>query len=367
MNNSSLLDDKVFQARALEAAIRIGLTVLLVVWCFNIVRPFILPFVWGVIIAVAIYPLYLRLVAMLGRREKLAATVLTLAALTLLIVPTFMLSESVFESSQALAGDLQDGALTIPPPPEKISSWPLVGERLYNSWSLASSNPEGALAKYSPQLKAISKWLLSVAAGAGAGILQFIISIIIAGVLLLNAQGCGRAVRIVACRLMGEAGGEEFASISGATIRSVAQGVLGVALIQATLAAIGLYAIGVPYAGLWTLLVLLLAVVQLPPLLVLGPIIAYVFSIADTVPAVVFMVWGLLVSISDTFLKPLFLGRGVDIPMLVILLGAIGGMILSGIIGLFVGAVILAVGYRLFMAWLDEGAPPAGAGETADS
>ena len=365
MNNSSA-DNKVFQARAMEAAIRIGLTVLIVVWCFNIVRPFILPFVWGVIIAVAIYPLYLRLVAMLQSREKLAAVVLTLAALTLLIVPTIMLSESLFEGAEVMADELQKGTLTIPPPSEKVSSWPLVGERLYNSWSLASSNLESAIATYSSQLKAISKWLLSIVAGAGAGILQFIISIIIAGVLLPNAEGGGRAVRIIACRLMGEAGGEEFALISGATIRSVAQGVLGVALIQATLAAIGLYAIGVPYAGLWTLLVLLLAVVQLPPLLVLAPIIVYVFSIADTVPAVVFMIWSLLVSVSDAFLKPLFLGRGVDIPMLVILLGAIGGMILSGIIGLFVGAVVLAVGYRLFMTWLNEGNQPAEAGETAN-
>jgi len=142
--------------------------------------------------------------------------------------------------------------------------------------------------------------------------------------------------------------------LASATIRSVAQGVLGVALIQSILAGIGLLLIGVPYAGVWAGLVLLLAIVQLPPILILGPIVVYVFSVAETVPAVVFMIWSMLVSSSDAFLKPLFLGRGMDIPMLVILLGAIGGMILSGIIGLFVGAVVLAVGYTLFTVWLEQ-------------
>ena len=121
---------------------------------------------------------------------------------------------------------------------------------------------------------------------------------------------------------------------------------------------IGLFVMGVPYAGLWTLLVLLLAIIQLPSLIILGPIIIYVFSVAATVPAVLFMIWSLLVGLSDNILKPLLLGRGLDIPMLVILLGAIGGMILSGIIGLFVGAVVLALGYRLFIAWLAQGAEP---------
>jgi len=124
------------------------------------------------------------------------------------------------------------------------------------------------------------------------------------------------------------------------------------ALIQSILASIGLIVMDVPYAGLWALLVLLLAIIQLPTILILGPIIVYVFSVAETVPAVLFMIWSILVGVSDTVLKPLFLGRGMDIPMLVILPGAIGGMNLSGIIGLFVGAVVLAVGYKLFLAWL---------------
>ena len=196
-------------------------------------------------------------------------------------------------------------------------------------------------------------WVIGAAAGVGKGVLLFLVSILIAGAFLVYGQSGSQALETVAARIL-KGDGKQFVDLAGATIRSVAQGVLGVAVIQAILAGIGMMLVGVPYAGLWALLVLLLAIIQLPPLVVLGPVIVYVFSVETTVPAVLFMIWGLIVSASDTFLKPLFLGRGMDIPMLVILLGAIGGMILSGIIGLFVGAVVLAVGYTLFMAWLGQ-------------
>ncbi len=141
-------------------------------------------------------------------------------------------------------------------------------------------------------------------------------------------------------------------------MRSVAQGILGVTLIQSILGGLGCLVVGVPGAGLWALLILLVAVVQLPPLLVLGPIIVYVFSTSSTVPAVLFAIWSVLVSISDPFLKSLLLGRGVDVPMLIIFIGAIGGFITSGIIGLFVGAIVFTAGYKLFLRWLSEETQP---------
>jgi predicted PurR-regulated permease PerM len=210
------------------------------------------------------------------------------------------------------------------------------------------------LTSIAPQLKEAAGWLLSTAAGAGVGVLQFVISIIIAGVILANAVGFGGFLKALATRLTGDRG-EEFATLASKTVRSVAQGVLGVALIQSLLAGVGLLAADVPGAGLWALLVLLLAIVQLPPILILAPIILYVFSASSTTVAVIFMIWSILVSMSDAFLKPLLLGRGVEVPMLIILIGAIGGMISSGIIGLFTGAVVLALGYELFKAWLKEG------------
>ena len=355
MRTSSMSeDDKLFQSRMLDAAIRISLLALLVLWCFNIIKPFIMPLLWGAIMAVAIYPLFVKAQVRLGGREKLAATLITLVALAILIIPAVMLSESLISGTQNISEEYQAGTLTVPPPSEKVKDWPLIGEELHSAWTLASSNLEAAFVKFKPQVEAFGKWFLSSAAGIGAGVLMFVISIIIAGVFLVFARSGSQALETVIGRVIGEKEGREFVDMSGATIRSVAQGVLGVALIQTILGGVGMLAIGVPYAGVWALLILFMAIIQLPPLLILGPIIVYVFSVEPTVPAVIFMIWSLIVSASDAFLKPLFLGRGMDIPMPVILLGAIGGMILSGIVGLFVGAVVLAVGYTLFMAWLDN-------------
>jgi predicted PurR-regulated permease PerM len=348
-------NDKLFIARALEATIHIGLVVLLLYWCFKIGQPFIEITVWGIIIAVAIHPGYDRLKSALGGRGRLAATLITLLALIVLLVPTYMLSESLINTAREYSAHLKEGTLSVPPPSESVRSWPVIGEPLFKFWSLASDNLGAAMGKMTPQLKKFGIPLLSAAAGAGVGILKFVVSIIIAGVLLANAAGGGQAARAIATRLTGEQG-TKAVELAVATVRSVTLGILGVALIQTLLAGIGFLAVGVPGAGLWALLVLILAVVQLPTILVLGPIIVYVFSNSSTVIAVVFAIWSILVGISDTFLKPLLMGRGVDVPMLVIFIGAIGGFMTSGIIGLFVGAIIFALGYKLFLAWLNEDA-----------
>jgi predicted PurR-regulated permease PerM len=181
---------------------------------------------------------------------------------------------------------------------------------------------------------------------------MFVVSIIIAGVLLANSARNNQAARTLAERLAGERG-TKIIELEAATVRSVAQGIIGVALIQSILAGLGCLVVGVPGAGFWALLVLILSIVQLPALLILGPIIIYVFSAYSTVTAVIFAIWSFPVGISDAFLKPLLMGRGVDVPMLVIFIGAIGGFMASGIIGLFVGAIILVLGYKLFLAWLN--------------
>lgn len=343
--------DKAFINRMLDATIRIGMVLLLAYWCLKIISPFIYPIIWAIIIAVAIYPLYVKLVAVMGGRKRIAAALFAIATLALLIVPTIKLSASVIDTTQTLSTAWENGTLKIPPPAESVAGWPLIGEKLHKYWTLASVNLEAALKQVAPQLKTAGGWLFGAVGGAGLGVLQFIIAILIAAVFLASTDVAHRSTLAISTRIAGDRG-EELASISIATIRSVSQGVLGVALIQSLLAGIGLLAMDVPGAGLWALLVLVLAVVQLPPILVLGPIIVYVFSVASTGPAIAFMIWSLIVSGSDAFLKPLFLGRGMEIPMLVILLGAIGGMMTSGIIGLFIGSVVLALGYKLFMIWL---------------
>jgi predicted PurR-regulated permease PerM len=309
---------------------------------------------WAVIFAVALFPLFKRFRSLLGGRDKPAAALLTLVALAVLIVPIVLLSISMVESVQNASQRLESGTLKVPPPNEKVAGWPVVGERLDKAWRQASEDIGEFTERYRAQLEPVWKWFVAQAAGAGGAVLQFVLAILIMGILLATAEGSVTGANRVATRLTGEEG-EAMVAMMGATIRSVVQGVLGVALIQAILGGLGMLVVGVPAAGLWALLILILAVIQLPPLLILGPAMVYVFSVADTVPAVLFLIWGIVVSASDAFLKPLFLGRGVEVPMPVILIGALGGMMMSGIIGLFVGAVVLALGYQLALGWLKRG------------
>jgi predicted PurR-regulated permease PerM len=358
------ITDKVFLNRALEAAIRIGLVALLVLWCFDIVRPFIVPIIWGIIIAIAAHPGYLQLRKFLGGRSKLAATLASIFLLIIVLGPTIMLTGTLVESTKGIATNLSDGSLTIPPPAESIRRWPLIGEEVDRFWRLASQNTEAALKQIEPQLKAAGTWLLSTAAGTGYAILQFMIAIVIAGVFMANAGSGHEAAQRIATRLTGEHG-RAIAELAESTVRSVARGILGVALIQALLAGIGFIVAGVPGAGLWALLCLLLSVAQIGVFLVLVPVIIYLFNTADLVVAIGFLIWSIPVGLIDNILKPILLGRGVKTPMVIIFMGAIGGFIASGIIGLFIGAVVLALSWELFLAWLDM--QPSTAGQPVES
>ena len=342
--------------QALEIAIRLSLVFLIVAWCLKILTPFISVIAWGAIIAIAIYPLFLKLAAKLGGNKKLAVTLIAVISIAAILIPVISLSGSMVESATKIATHTSEGTASISPPRESVKEWPLIGERTYAFWQQASVNLSDTLKKYPDQLSMIGKKLLAIAASTGLGILQFIISMLIASVFLVNADAANASMQRLARRLSGDAG-EDLLIMSANTVRSVAVGVIGIAFIQAMLAGLGMMFAGVPAAGLLALVILVLAIAQLPPLLVLLPVMIYLFSGDNTTVAVVFSIWGVFVSFSDVFLKPLLLGRGVDAPMLVILLGAIGGMITSGIVGLFIGAVILAIGYTLFRAWVEKDDP----------
>ena len=337
---------------AIEIALKVFLLGVVLFWAFMILKPFIVLVIWAIIIAVSLAPFVDKLDrrSALGRSKIIWSIVLT--AIFALAVPTYFLADSMISSSQELAQQLKEGTLVVPPPSEKVASWPLIGEKVHALWSEASTNLEETLRHYQPQLKEYAGKILSGLGGALGAVFQFIIALIIAAVFLSNSQGGVEVYRAIARRLVGEKGAD-WAQLSALTVRSVVQGILGIALIQSALSLVGLVIIDVPFAPLWAFVVLFLAIIQLPPILILGPIAAYVFSYADTTPAVIFAIYATIVSMSDAFLKPLLLGRGVDIPMLVILLGAIGGMIMSGVIGLFVGAVVLALSYKLFITWLE--------------
>ncbi|UCD23755.1 MAG: AI-2E family transporter [Gemmatimonadota bacterium] len=353
-DSNTAIDSKRILDISVDVAVRLAVIGLMVVWCFKIFTPFILPMMWGIIIAVALAPLFGKLTRLLGGKRGLTATLFTLAAIVLIVIPTFQIGDSVVRSSIRLADRVEQGTLSVPQPNDNVRDWPVVGDRVYEAWEIAAGNLGVALERYQPQLRAVGAWALGRAAGIGGAILTTIIALVVAGFMLTYSEGGEKRARSIAGRVGGHTG-ENVIGITSATIRSVAQGVLGVALVQAAAAGLGMFIAGIPAFGVWTIIVLVLAVIQLPPFLVLLPVAIWYFTATDnTVIAIIFLVWCLLVSGSDTFLKPMFLGRGLDTPMPVILIGAIGGLMLHGIIGLFVGAVVLAIGYELFKAWMAE-------------
>lgn len=340
-----------FQKDALEAAVRIGLLFVLVIWCFGIIKPFVMPIIWAAILAVALHPIY-QMIKNKVHKPGTSATILVIICLAIIVLPGWNLISASVDSALTVNEQLEAGTLEIPAPEASVQNWPLVGEKVYSHWSLAAADIESYLGRHGKELAAFGKSALGVAGGAIGTLLMFCFSIIISGVLLANGPACVEGCKRFARSCIG-AKGPEMISLSGNTIQSVAKGVLGVAVIQTTLVAIGFFAAGIPAAALLTVVVLIFAIAQLPPILVGIPAIAYVFKTDTTTVAVIFSVWTLIASGSDAFLKPLLLGRGVDVPMLVILLGALGGMMMSGIVGLFVGAVVLAVGYQLLVVWLE--------------
>ena len=348
--DSSSTDDR-FLANTMASFIQISAVAVLAFWCFTIISPFINIVVWGVIISVALYPAHLLVTQRLGGREKLSATFLVLIGLAIIVVPTWMLAESSIGALKHVAAELDAGTVSVSPPADSVADWPLIGGKVFEVWSSAATNLESTLNKFAPQIQSFGRSAISVAGSTLGTALQFVLSVIVAGALLMSASSGYQLSRNVAASIAGVKRGHSLTDLAIVTVRSVVKGVLGVAIIQAILAAVGLVAIGVPAAGVWTGIVLVLAIVQLPPILILGPIAFWVFSVADPVPATIFLVYSIIVSFADAILKPMLLGRGVEVPMLVILLGAIGGAITQGIIGLFIGSVVLALGYQIFESW----------------
>jgi len=346
--------DRLFVRNMLESALRIGVVLVLLSMTYDIVRPFILPLIWGGIIAIAAFPLTKWLQGKLGGKRGLAATLVTLLFILSLVVPSYMFTESLVGGVKKISASLEAGSLQVPPPPAKVAELPLIGQQTYDIWSRANQNLESVLDEMQPQIKvAISKTASAIGGGL-LEVLMFVVALLIAGGFMTYAESTGAAAHRLFVRLGGLKPGGEWAELSVATVRSVLQGVVGVAIIQAVLCAIGLFALGVPGAPVWSTIILFFAIAQLPPLIIIAPIIAWAYGNVDGTSATIFAVWMVVAGASDSFLKPILMGRGLDIPMPVILVGAIGGMIAFGIIGLFTGAVLLSILYKLFGEWLEQ-------------
>ena len=342
---------------AVEIAVRLGAIALMVGWCLLIIAPFLGIVAWALIIAIAMDEPFEALCQRLGGRRIVTAVLCVGVALVLIFGPAVLLSESLVSAAQQIAHELKGRELSIPPPNPSVQAIPIVGPILFEGWQRASENFVETLSRLQPQLKAGSGWLLSTAGSVGAGILQLLASIVIAGVMLVRSELRKTAIARFADRMAGPLQGPELAAIATATVRSVVQGILGVAAIQAFLAGLGFILAGIPAAGLWALLVLVAAVVQIPVALVMIVPVVIGFSTIGGATAIALAVWCAAVGLVDNVLKPILFGRGVKVPMLVIFMGALGGMLTMGIIGLFLGAVVLALGFELFMAWLGDGSP----------
>ncbi|MEM1111643.1 MAG: AI-2E family transporter [Pseudomonadota bacterium] len=338
-----------------DSLIRIALIMFLVLLCFRVFSPFMSLMIWAVILAVTLYPVHQFLASRLGGKQGRAATFLVLSGLMLVGVPIVLLSASM---AQYLAGTVEAynaGTLNLRPPNEKVAEWPVIGEDVYNAWDAAYTNLPAFIAENRAGLETFMAKMLASAKATAGSVLGFLGSLIVAGIMMAYGKSGSEAVLRILNRVAGPVQGPAVHTLSTMTTRSVAVGVLGVALIQALLLGMGFIFAGVPAAGPLAVLTLFLGIMQLPALLVSLPAILWIWNSGDasTVMNIVWTVYLLVAGASDGFLKPILLGRGVDAPMPVILIGALGGMVSSGFIGLFTGAVILAVGYQIFMQWVD--------------
>lgn len=321
-----------------------------------IIAPFVSVLLWAVIIAVSAYPAFLWLSDRMGGRSGWAATLFVVMLLFLIIGPIAGSLPDFADSIRSLANQIQSGSLAIPEASEDVRRWPLIGEQLYALWQQASTNLTELLVKFRPQLKDASVTILGSIAAATIAILQFVIAVVIAGVILAHHQRAVALAKHLVRRIVPESH-DRFVMLTENTVRGVTMGVVGVAIVQSILAGIGFTVIGIPAAAFWAFACLILAVLQLSIALVVIPIAIYVFSNFELIPSVLFIAWNIPILALDNVLKPMLMGRDVDAPTMVIFIGAIGGFISFGFLGLFFGAVVLVIAYDLLIMWLEEASP----------
>jgi predicted PurR-regulated permease PerM len=346
--------EKRLSARLLDVFIRAGLVLAMTMLCYRIFSPFLPLMLWALILAVTMYPLHQQFTRKLGGKPKHASVILVLVGILLLVAPTSVLISSLGDSTYDLVNNVKNNSLRIPAPSPGVADWPVVGKKVYSYWSQVHADLPTVVQSMQPKIGELARQSLDIVAGTGSKILQFLLSFIIAGVIMAFGEPGSKAAQAISERIVGTQRGKGFAALSTATIRTVAAGVIGIACIQALFIGLALIIIGIPWAGILSLVTLILGIAQLPAFLVTLPVIGYIWYSGDYSTAVAISYTVLLVISGnvDNVLKPFMLGRGVDAPMPVILLGALGGMATTGILGMFLGATLLALGYQVFMWWV---------------
>ena len=367
--NSSGLDaefDRRMKTALLDVLIQAGLIAAMVVLCYQVFAPFLHLTVWAIILAVALYPLHQAIAARLGGRQGLSSTLIVLLGALLILAPTAVLLGLLGDSVHDLIQSVRANTLQVPPPPPGVAAWPIVGEKLHSLWSLASTDLPAAVQSQQPKIGDLARAALAFVAGIGGAFLKLVASFVIAAIIMAYGKAAIGASRAIFERVAAARGGD-LADLATSTIRAVALGVIGVAVIQAILIGLMMLIAHVPLAGVAAAIVLVLGIAQVPAVIVTLPAIAYLWISGQygTVAAIAYTIGLVLAGMADNVLKPLLLGRGVDAPMPVILLGALGGMAAGGILGMFVGATVLALGYQVFMRWVAarHASAPAAAGQ----
>jgi predicted PurR-regulated permease PerM len=337
-------------------AIRLVCLGLVGYWAFILVRPFLTIVIWSTIIAVALYPIFEWLSAKFVGHRALAAAVITACSLVVMLGPATWLGLSLADSARILSARLSDGTLAIPPPPETVKAWPVIGNNAYETWQLASTNLREMLMQAAPQLKPLGAGVLAAAGSVSINLLKFIIATIISGFLFIPGPRLVHSVKNVFQHLAAKRG-EMFVDVAGATIRNISRGVIGIAIVQALLAGIGLILAGVPGAGLISFAVLLLGIIQIGPAIVLIPVVVWSWFAMDTSMAALFSAYMILVGLLDNVLRPLVMAKGLSTPMPVVLVGVFGGTLAHGMIGLFVGPIVLSIAWQLLALWFRDEIP----------
>ncbi|WP_339951162.1 AI-2E family transporter [uncultured Albimonas sp.] len=334
---------------SVDVFVTIGVLALFMALSFELIAPFASILIWSVILAVALAPAFDWLNARLGGRRGRTATVMALLGLVIIIGPTILIVNSLVDSVGELLAHIRDGTLTLPPPAESVRDWPLVGAKLFETWQEASVDLLALSQQYAPKLREIAASLAGAGAGLILGVLQFALSVIFAAVFLAWAAPLSEATSRVAGRI--SARGRAMTMMASKTIQNVSRGVIGVAIVQGGLAAIGIIVAGLPLGGFLAAAAVMACVIQMPPLVII-PLIILDWAINPTLHAAIFTLYMIPVLFLDNVLKPILMARGLTTPMVVIMIGVIGGTLSMGLLGLFIGPVILALFYEMVTTWI---------------
>ena len=354
------MDDQIQKQKVITYSIDVLIIVaiigVLAYLSLTLISPFLTILVWAAILAVALSPLFESFKRKTGMRGSWASVLFALLGLLILLVPAYLAVESMASSLGGLSDTLKSGSFTVPPPDASVKDWPVVGSKVYALWHDASVNLTETAKTFAPQIEKFGLAVLNGGATLTIGVLQFAVSIVFAAIFLATSLSMKTLCERIAGRISAERG-LTYVKMATATVQNVSRGVIGVALIQGTLGAIGFLVAGLPFAGFLSVIFVMAAIVQVPPLVVI-PTIIYVWSVEPTMVAVIFTVYMLPVMFIDNVLKPILMARGLETPMIVILIGVIGGTLTMGLLGLFIGPVILALFHKLVTVWMT--------GETAD-